>query len=31
MAQMAQEDLCMLTNPCTYTTSDLEEMYREVW
>jgi 1,3-propanediol dehydrogenase len=31
MAQMAQQDLCMLTNPCTYCTGDLEAMYREVW
>jgi 1,3-propanediol dehydrogenase len=31
MAEMAQQDLCMLTNPCTYATSDIEAMYREVW
>ncbi|MDJ0784224.1 MAG: iron-containing alcohol dehydrogenase [Desulfosarcinaceae bacterium] len=31
MAQMAQEDLCMLTNPCIYATSDIEAMYHEVW
>ncbi len=31
MAEMAQQDLCMLTNPCTYSTRDIEAMYREVW
>jgi 1,3-propanediol dehydrogenase len=31
MAVMAQEDICMLTNPCTYSTGDIEAMYREVW
>lgn len=31
MARMAQEDLCMLTNPCAYSTDDIEAMYREVW
>lgn len=31
MAAMAQEDICMLTNPCTYSTQDIEAMYREVW
>ena len=31
MARMAQEDLCMLTNPCTYSTSDIEAMYLEAW
>lgn len=31
MAEMAQQDICMLTNPCTYSTHDIEAMYREVW
>ena len=31
MARMAQEDICMLTNPCTYSIQDIEAMYREVW
>ena len=31
MAAIAQEDICMLTNPCTYSTQDIEAMYREVW
>ena len=31
MAAMAQEDICMLTNPCTYSIRDIEAMYREVW
>jgi alcohol dehydrogenase class IV len=31
MAEMAQQDLCMQTNPCTYSTCDIEAMYREVW
>ncbi len=30
MTEMAQEDICMLTNPCTYATHDIEAMYREV-
>ena len=30
MTEMAQQDLCMLTNPCTYSTHDIEAMYREV-
>ena len=31
MAEMAQQDICMLTNPCTYSIQDVEAMYREVW
>ncbi len=31
MAEMAQQDICMLTNPCTYSTRDIESIYREVW
>ena len=31
MAEMAQADICMLTNPCTYSIQDIEAMYREVW
>jgi alcohol dehydrogenase class IV len=31
MAEMAQQDICMLTNPCTYSTQDIAAMYREVW
>jgi alcohol dehydrogenase class IV len=31
LAEMAQEDICMLTNPCTYSIQDIEAMYREVW
>jgi alcohol dehydrogenase class IV len=31
MAAMAQEDICMLTNPCTYSIGDIEAMYRDVW
>lgn len=31
MAEMASEDICMLTNPRTYSTQEIEAMYREVW
>jgi 1,3-propanediol dehydrogenase len=31
MAEMAQQDICMLTNPCTYSKNDIEAMYREIW
>ena len=31
MAEMAQQDICMLTNPCTYSTLDIEAIYREIW
>ena len=30
MAEMAQKDICMLTNPCTYSVKDVEAMYHEV-
>lgn len=31
MAKMAQEDICMLTNPCSYKIDEIETMYRNVW
>ncbi len=31
MAKMAQEDICMQTNPRSYSTKELEDMYKEVW
>ncbi len=31
MAAMAQEDICMLTNPCSYATRDIEALSREGW
>lgn len=31
MAENASEDICMLTNPCTYTIQDIEAMYLEIW
>ncbi len=31
MAEMAQDDICMQTNPCSYSTKELEAMYKEVW
>jgi alcohol dehydrogenase len=30
MAELAQEDICMLTNPCCYVKDEIEELYREV-
>jgi 1,3-propanediol dehydrogenase len=26
----ARDDICMLTNPCTYSSGDIEDIYREV-
>jgi alcohol dehydrogenase class IV len=31
LAGLAQQDLCMQTNPHCYTTEDIESMYREAW
>lgn len=31
LAGLAQEDLCMQTNPHYYTTEEIESMYREAW
>jgi alcohol dehydrogenase class IV len=31
MAQMAQEDLCMLTNPYCYSVEEIEILYKEAW
>ncbi len=31
LAALAQEDLCMLTNPCRFSRPEIEAMYREVW
>jgi len=31
MAALAQQDICMLTNPCCYSTAEIEELYREAW
>jgi alcohol dehydrogenase class IV len=31
MIEVAQQDICMLTNPCTYSSGDIEAIYREVW
>jgi 1,3-propanediol dehydrogenase len=31
MAALAQQDICMLTNPCCYSIAEIEELYREAW
>lgn len=31
MAALAQQDICMQTNPCCYSTAEIEELYREAW
>lgn len=31
MAALAQQDICMATNPCCYTTAEIEQLYREAW
>jgi 1,3-propanediol dehydrogenase len=31
MARMAQEDLCMLTNPYCYSLEEIEILYKEAW
>lgn len=31
LAKLAQQDLCMLTNPCCFSLDEIEAMYREVW
>jgi len=31
MAQLAQEDLCMLTNPYCYSVEEIEILYKEAW
>ncbi|MFH1114949.1 MAG: iron-containing alcohol dehydrogenase [Pseudomonadota bacterium] len=29
MAELAQEDICMVTNPCCYSLEEIEQLYRE--
>lgn len=31
MAEMAQQDVCLLTNPCSYSKKEIEAMYLEAW
>ncbi len=31
LAELAQKDLCMLTNPYCFSLDEIEAMYREVW
>ncbi len=31
MAALAEQDICMLTNPCCYSIAEIEELYREAW
>ncbi|MBI5602524.1 MAG: iron-containing alcohol dehydrogenase [Deltaproteobacteria bacterium] len=31
LAQMAKEEVCMLTNPYHYSVAEIEKIYREVW
>ena len=31
LAKMAQKDICMQTNPCSYSINEIETMYKEVW
>jgi alcohol dehydrogenase class IV len=31
MAELAQQDICLLTNPCSYSKDEIEEIYLEVW
>lgn len=31
MAELAQQDICLLTNPCSYSKEEIEAMYLEAW
>ncbi|MGB6067216.1 MAG: iron-containing alcohol dehydrogenase [Desulfomonilaceae bacterium] len=31
MAALAEQDICMLTNPCCYSIAEIEELYKEAW
>ncbi|MGM0655559.1 MAG: iron-containing alcohol dehydrogenase [Thermodesulfobacteriota bacterium] len=31
LAEMAQKDLCMQTNPCSFSINEIETMYKDVW
>ncbi len=31
MAELAQQDLCLLTNPCSYSKEEIETLYQEAW
>jgi 1,3-propanediol dehydrogenase len=31
MAALAQQDICMLTNPCCYSIAEIEELYKAAW
>lgn len=31
MAEMAKQDICLLTNPCSYSKEEIEAMYLEAW
>jgi alcohol dehydrogenase class IV len=31
MAELAQQDVCLCTNPYCYTTAEIETIYREAW
>lgn len=31
MAELAQQDICLLTNPCPYSREEIEVIYHEAW
>ena len=31
MADLAQQDVCLLTNPCSYSKEEIEAIYHEAW
>ena len=31
LAELAHQDVCLLTNPCPYSLQEIEDLYREAW
>jgi 1,3-propanediol dehydrogenase len=31
MAELAEQDICLLTNPCCYSREEIESLYQEAW
>lgn len=31
LAELAHQDICLLTNPCPYSLQEIENLYREAW
>lgn len=31
LAELAHQDVCLLTNPCPYSLQEIENLYREAW